>query len=294
VTIVLDEMLKRCPKRQLGTLLMVVGAVFSFLLGGCGGGSSPDSGSLIYGLNTANTLLEFHSGSPGTIDQKLTVTGLIDSGETLLGMDFRLSDSKLYAVSSSNRLYTINLTTGAATLIGATPFSVSLTGSIVGFNFDPVTNQIRMVTSTGENLRLNADDGTVISKDTKLAYYSEDINASATPAIGTIGYISNSVGTTTTSVYGIDYQKGTLVTIGGIAEAPSPNDGTVFTRGSLGTTPVTPMGFDISGSTRVAYLASAKSSGDSYSLYSVNLATGVATSLGTIDSSLPIRAIAAE
>lgn len=62
----------------------------------------------LYGLTAGDSLARFDSASPG-----LTTTSYITGlavGESLLGIDFRPADGKLYGMGSSNRLYTINTT----------------------------------------------------------------------------------------------------------------------------------------------------------------------------------------
>lgn len=67
----------------------------------------------LYGFTAGNSLARFDSASPG-----LTTTSFISglaAGESLLGIDFRPTDGKLYAMGSSNRLYIINTATALAT-----------------------------------------------------------------------------------------------------------------------------------------------------------------------------------
>src|SRR5438105_303745 len=82
----------------------------------------------MYALTTGNALLNFDSATPGTIVSTTPVTGL-QASENLLGIDFRPVDGKLYALGSTSRLYTINLTTGAATQVGTGAFTPALSGA---------------------------------------------------------------------------------------------------------------------------------------------------------------------
>src|SRR4030095_14281945 len=72
-----------------------------------------------------NKLTRFESATPEIIQSETTVTGL-QSGETLLAIDFRPANGKLYGVTDASRLYVINLTTGAATQVGTGSFSPAL------------------------------------------------------------------------------------------------------------------------------------------------------------------------
>src|SRR5690348_6559563 len=85
-------------------------------------------------LSTDNQLLAFDSSTPGTVQSTVPITGL-QTGESILGIDFRPAAGQLYGLGSSNRLYTIDPTTGAATQVGTGTFAVPLSGTAFGFNF---------------------------------------------------------------------------------------------------------------------------------------------------------------
>src|SRR5206468_8811104 len=103
--------------------------------------------SSLVALSMNNQLVAFDSGAPGTIQATLPITGL-QSGESILGIDFRPGTGQLYGLGSSNRLYVINMS-GAAAPVGAGTFAVPLSGTAFGFNFDPVADRIRVVSNTG-------------------------------------------------------------------------------------------------------------------------------------------------
>src|SRR6185295_13823490 len=69
----------------------------------------------VFGLTNGNTLVSFKVATPGTFDTSTAITGL-QGGETLIGLDFRPSNGKLYAASSTGRIYIINPMTAAATV----------------------------------------------------------------------------------------------------------------------------------------------------------------------------------
>ena len=126
------------------------------------------TGNVIFALNNANQLLRFNAGTPGTIVSTVSVTGL-QAGETLVGIDFRPANGQLYAMGvtggSTGRLYTINTTSGAATLVGGTfalPQSAGVAaGTDYGFDFNPTVDRIRVVANSRDNFRLNPDTGTI-------------------------------------------------------------------------------------------------------------------------------------
>ena len=238
----------------------------------------------VYGVTTiGNSLVRFDSASPGTINSTVTVTGLA-AGATLRGIDFRPVDGLLYGMSSDSRLYTINLSTGVATAIGPGG-GFLLNGTTFGFDFNPVPDRIRVTSDTEQNLRLNPNTGALAATDAALAYAGTDPNAAANPNIVGSAYTNSFSGATTTTLFGIDSALDILVT-----QAP-PNAGTLNTVGSLGFNTSDQVGFDIFFFDNRAF-ASLTTPGAFSSLFSINLATGAATSIGAIGSNLTIADIA--
>jgi Ca2+-binding RTX toxin-like protein len=219
-------------------------------IGAIGGGAivrdisvGPASGT-IFAVTAANDLLSFNATTPGTIATTAAITGLM-AGEQILGIDFRPANGLLYALGItgaaapfSGQLYTINTTTGAATLVGTGPFSTTLTGTSFGFDFNPVPDRIRLVSDTEENLRLNPDTGAIAGTDTNLV-----------PAGNVVGsaYDRNFVTTAATTLFGIDSASDMLVRQGGVDGTPSPNDGVITNIGALGFNTTDQVGFDIAG-----------------------------------------------
>ena len=84
-------------------------------------------------------------------------------------------------LGSTSRLYTIDLTSGVATQVGASPFAAALSGTNFGFDFNPVVDRVRVVSDADQNLRLNPNNGALAATDTALAYAVGDANAGANP-----------------------------------------------------------------------------------------------------------------
>jgi len=112
------------------------------------------------------------------LDTAIAITGL-QSGETLLGLDTRAGGStpgQLYALGSSGRVYTVDATTGVATQASVlaadssdnTDAFTALSGTQFGVDFDPVSDRLRVVSDTGQNLAINVDTGATIT-DTALS-----------------------------------------------------------------------------------------------------------------------------
>lgn len=251
--------------------------------GPTGPGGAPGAiGRAIYGITTANALVVFASQRPDLVARRATVTGL-GTGESIVGIDFRPVDGRLYALSSASRLYTIDTVTAVATAVGAA-FTPALAGAEFGFDFNPVVDRIRVHSDTEQNLRLNPATGAVASTDAALAYAAGDVNAGQNPGIGGSAYTNSVAGALTTSLFAIDAARDVLTIL------PDANAGQLTTVGSLGVNASTQIGFDIAGAD--AY-ASIVSEGVTFStLYRINLSTGAATVIGNVGGGDRLRGIA--
>ena len=253
-------------------------------------------------VTASNKLLKFNAGRPGRILSTLSITGL-QAGETLLGIDYRVSKDQLYALGSSGRLYTINEDTAAATVVGL-PFAVKLEGTQFGFDFNPTVDRIRVVSNTGQNLRLHPDTGAVVDSnatlegvqtDAKLTYAAGDANFGKSPVAVGAAYSYNKADTKITTNFALDAATGALVTQGsreGLVPAVSPNTGQLFTVGNLGLAFNT-AAFDIQALSDVAF-AALNSDAAASRWVTIDLKTGAAKSLGTIGGGERVVGIALE
>ncbi|MEE6126926.1 DUF4394 domain-containing protein [Chryseobacterium arthrosphaerae] len=213
-----------------------------------------------YAIDNSNNLQIFNPNNPMPVSK--TVAGL-QSGENILGIDFRPVNGQLYALGSSSRIYTINLGTGTATAVGSAPFSTLLSGTDFGFDFNPTVDRIRVVSNTGQNLRLNPNDGTIAATDIILNPGSPIISAAA--------YTNNFAGAASTTLFVIDHNTDKLY------QQNPPNNGTLVETGPLGINITGANGFDIGSMSQKAYLMA--SVGSSTKIYSINTTTGAATSV---------------
>ena len=254
-------------------------------------------------VTASNKLLKFNAGRPGRILTSLNITGL-QPGETLLGIDYRVAKDQLYALGSSGRLYIINEDTAIASAVG-TPFAVKLDGTQFGFDFNPTVDRIRVVSSTGQNLRLHPDTGAVVDSnptlegvqtDGKLAYAAGDMNFGKSPMTVGAAYSYTKADTKITTNFALDATSGTLVTQGsreGVMPAVSPNTGQLFTIGSLGMA-FNNASFDIQALSDVAF-AALNSDGSMASRWvMIDLKTGAAKSLGAVGGGERVVGIAME
>ncbi|TRW17237.1 DUF4394 domain-containing protein [Glacieibacterium frigidum] len=230
-------------------------------------------------LDNANRLIRVDSATPGTVSSTTALTGL-QAGETLLGFDYRPASPRvLYGLGSTGRVYAINPLTGGATALGA---PVVITGTAAGVDFNPSVDRIRVVTSAGQDLRLNPDNGALAATDAPLAYAAGDAGFGTAPRVTAAAYTNNLPGATPTTLYVIDTGRGVLATQGSVNSAPvSPNSGQLFTVGATGVTSTDAAGFDIGRDGTVLASFTSPATGTT-SLYSLNLATGAATLIGTV------------
>jgi hypothetical protein len=224
-------------------------------------------------------LYSFNSAAPG-VGSTVTVTGL-GPNEQLLAIDFRPLTGQLYGLSSGSAIYTLNPTTGAASKVGV-GFTDPLNGGNFGFDFNPVIDRIRIVSDADQNLVAHPDTGNAnVATTISVFYATGDANAGAQPNVVHHAYDGNVLGAlgTATQLRAIDTNLDILVT-------QANNAGTLATIGPLGINAEDIGGFDVA-TTGNAFAALSDGVGAVTStLYKIDLATGAATSLGSIPQTI--------
>jgi len=299
-----NKAIARRPSQNRPARVRTMAATGALLLAaGCA--TSPGAGEAsperVIAVTAANQLIEFVSGRPEDIVARRPLTGMQD-GERIVGMDFRPSDGRLYAVGDSGQLYVINLSTAIAEAVGPGGFRTLASGDL-GIDFNPTVDRIRLVNARGGNLRIHPGTGAVVDADDKAdgvqvdgepGYAPGDANAGRTPRLTGAAYTNSRAGAISTTNYAIDSANGTLVTQGSGEKAStpvSPNTGRLFTVGSLGVNlGQGPVGFDISPG-NVALMTATVPSGRS-ELYRVNLTNGAAGRVGRVGVAEAVTAIA--
>ncbi|WP_220472562.1 DUF4394 domain-containing protein [Spirosoma foliorum] len=232
-----------------------------------------------YAVDGSNNLLIFNPTNLTTTTIK-TIVGL-QSGESILGIDTRPVNGQLFALGSSSRLYSIAVTNTAswsAVQVGSAG-AFTLSGTDFGFDFNPTVDRIRVVSNTGQNLRLNPDNGALAATDLALTFAPSP----GTPSVSAAAYTNNFAGATTTTLYDIDVRPGSAV----LFTQNPPNNGVLVSVGSLGVEVESANGFDIGGATGTAY-ALLRASGTT-KLYTINLTTGAATAGATLPGNPTVR-----
>ena len=247
----------------------------------------------LVGLTETNQLVRFNGGQP----QKVTVVGAVkglQSGESIVGIDYRVARGVLFALGSTGRIYTVDAKTAEAKAVGTAPLAIALSGNEFGFDFNPAADRIRIVSDGGQNFRGHPDTGAAVDSDANapgvqpdpaLAFAASDANAGKKPRVVAAGYTYNKQNEKITTNYAIDAATGSLVMQGskeGATPAVSPNTGQLFTVGALGVSPFSRASFDIADVSGAAFVALDHDGASRTRFYSVDLASGKATFIGTV------------
>ena len=255
------------------------------------------SGQLIYALTSNGNLVSFDANAPGIIRRLVTVTG-IAMGQVLSGMDFRPATAELFgigynATTGEARLYTIDVTTGVATAVGATTIALRPNMGKISMDFNPTVDRIRVTGSDNSNYRLHPVTGVIAATDLNLGFASGDVNAGINPSVGAGAYTNSFGGATATTLYNYDDSLNVLTT-----QIP-PNNGTLNTVGitSIAVNLADPSSdldilFSQYGNPNIAYLAANIGTSTFDNLYTINLATGATTLVGKIGDGIAILDIA--
>lgn len=227
---------------------------------------------LAYGVTLNQTLVSFNTSAPNALLSGVAISGLM-SNEQIRGIDFRPADGGMYALGSFNNLYRVDVGTGAATRVG-NGAGLTLNGSSFGFDFNPTIDRIRVVSDTGANYVFNPNDGTA-TQVTNLFYAAGDPNQGATPLVTSSAYTNSFAGAMTSQLYGIDTGLDILV-------RQANSAGTLDTVGALGADITDLVGFDISGTSGMAYAVSIEAGSARSMLWSINLDTGAASFIGEL------------
>lgn len=231
-----------------------------------------------YALTSDSKLLLINAKNPSSVSATVSISGL-QQGETLLGIDFRPATGQLYAVGSTSRLYVIDYKTGVARSVSASPLTPAISGTSVGFDFNPTVDRIRLVTNTGQNLRLNPESGAVMIADGA-------INGVTNARVSSVAYTQNKAGATATVLFDIDAATDKLY------KQDPPNDGKLVEVGSLGFDVEDAGGFDINPDGTAALAA--LTVGGTSALFTIDVNSGKASKIGNLPANITALAIPTE
>jgi hypothetical protein len=242
---------------------------------------------MAYAVTSGAQLLAFSPRSPQQLESARDITGLYES-DTLIGVDVRPGDGALYAVGSSGRLYTLDTTNGAATLVASlapaaaddNPFSGFDARASHGVDFNPAADLLRVVSDWGQNLRVVPSArslGTPALAQVAGATFTDLDLGPDFPSVLASAYTNAYAGAARTTLFGIDGLSDQLLRQGGPDGTPSPNTGALTPIGALGLDAVGDVGFDIIGGRNGVALAVIETIDTPPSVYSISLSTGAAT-----------------
>jgi hypothetical protein len=237
----------------------------------------------VVGLTTDGRLVRFDADRPGRTRNLGRVKGLKDGDQSLVGIDYRVQDGKLYGVGNAGGIYTLNTRNASATKVSK--LTQPLMGNAFGVDFNPAANRLRVVSDAGQNLRHNLDDAAATTPPLAGMTQADGtltIPPATTPAVGVSGaaYTNNDLDPgTATTLFDID-------TTNDQVQVQSPaNAGALSPAGKLQVDAGSSVGFDIY--SRVSFgttqgnrgLATVSVLGRA-SLFQVNLLTGKLRRLG--------------
>ncbi len=195
----------------------------------------------------------------------------ISGADKVVGIDVRPADGKLYGLTATGQLVVIDHMSGTATPGSMVSEKVAL-GPRPVVDFNPVADRLRVIAADGVSLRINVDTGATIV-DKPLNYDAADASAAKKPAVAAGAYTNSMKGAKGTELFHVDGGTGALV-----LQNP-PNDGVLKTRGMVGVTGAADVVMDIASDgegKNTAYVIAGNA------LYTVDLASGKATEVGTI------------
>ncbi|HEV3078668.1 MAG TPA: FG-GAP-like repeat-containing protein, partial [Gemmataceae bacterium] len=251
-----------------------------------------------------NRIETFDSASPGTLATSALVSNL-QSGDQLSTIAFRPDTSQLYGLSAKH-LYTVDLTSGQATLvgdfsIGLDPGDNSLFSSFKIFSsFDPFADAIREITvieTAGaapvyHSRLINPFDASIMDDAiVNLQYVTGDVNqGNAAPVLRGFAYTNQVVDASFTRLYAVDSANNFLATLGGSSgKHPTPDNGQLASVGPLADVDALTVGGPADDAFALGRFDPVT---QTETLLTVDLATGGTNSAGTIGGTGNIQALA--
>lgn len=235
-------------------------------------------GANLVGLTSSNEIARIDTGNIAGAT-RTAITGLA-AGDRFVGIDLRPSDNRIYGITLSNQIYTIDEFSGAATFVAALSAPV-VSGSLGwGIDFNPVADfsgaaSLRFVSTAGHNFAVNASTGVVGNAANTIAGgYSAVSYSNSNPLPP--GALPS------TALYYIDSSNDRLAVATSAFNTP-----TITPVGSLGIDVLQANGFEVLGNGQ-AFAALNVDAGSSLTtgLYGINLGTGAAMLLGQFNGTL--------
>lgn len=232
--------------------------------------------TVAYGLTVDQRITCFKVNRPAVSETLIGVRNLTAPDTAVLAIDVRPSNGALYALGNAGGLYVADLSEGR--LDFKARVTVPLDGRNFGVDFNPTVDRLRIVSDTGQNLRVNVDTGA--------ATVDGFLRSSATrvSGVGAVAYTNNdNDASTATTLFDIDTVGDQLT-----SQAP-PNDGVLVSVGRLGFQGNSAAAFDIwsaiTDGKAIENRGFAVLDGGG-AFFSIDLTTGQATFIGITNSPL--------
>ena len=230
----------------------------------------------LLGLTATNELVNLMSGPPVVDQGVIPITGLRD-GELVLGIDKRQSTGEIFGVTNMNYLYRIDPATGLATAISTTEFNPAISGHLYGVDINPQDNLLRVITESGQALKISLATGLVTGTESA-------VNLGSATGINSVAYLPFFGGTTKPPLYELDITTNALYR--------QTAFGSLQYVGSTGFSWTGDGGFEITSSnfaftaqygySRVPVIGFDDATQPAYRLHKIDLRSGKATSLGKV------------
>lgn len=254
-------------------------------------------------IPNANLLLDtqeirsFNVSNPTSVGAAVAVTGLT-AGQVIVATDYRPVNGFLYGLGYNGltgvvQLYRLSSLTGRAIPVGTTgtfvdgssnPVRVGVDSSTtLSIDFNPTSDRLRVVSSNGQNFRINPNSGAFVDGDSGVAGTNMDGAISGSPGqIQQVAHSGNSAISVGTALYSLDAVSDKL------AFFQSTNTGVQSEIASFNSQLTSVDGFDITDSVNGVQKAyTVATIGTSKSFFDLDLNEGIILPLANFNSISP-------
>ncbi len=182
--------------------------------------TSAAQAATIVALTSNNMLIRMDSETRRAMPAR-RITG---ADGTVVGIDQRPQDGRLYGVTSTGQIVTIDPATGRATQVSRLNVAFQPVGHTI-VDFNPVANRLRVMSGDGQNLRVNVETGEAVT-DGRVKNAAGP-TADAIPRLAAGAYTNSMTGATATMLLTVDTSTNMLN-----VQNP-PNDGVQAPRAAF-------------------------------------------------------------
>lgn len=219
--------------------------------------------AMLVGLTGDNKLIRIDSETRRAMPA-VRITG---ANGTVVGIDQRPQDGRLYGITSTGQIVTLDPANGRATAVSQLNVPFQPVGHAI-FDFNPVANRVRIMGLDGQNLRVNVETGEAATDGS----VKNAAGAAGAPRVVAGAYTNSLQGATATMLLTIDTSTNSLN-----VQNP-PNDGVQAPRARLSAQVPASVALDIlsDGTNNWGFVMAGST------LHALDLASGALTSRGTV------------